>query len=604
MIRRRVPRFGDRRLAAHPLFRSGYVTLGLCLYLILYPTLNPVQPSTFARTLATIRSIDTSHTSHSFQTSKTSQTLQTAYYNHFAQTNNKNDSNRESSFRTGAFVAFDSESVPPSLSSNPQSLATPPIPPESTMPPSAFTEAIEQAIRAIQDKNPGLAQNAGESKQNSFGNLESSGENISPEKGGRYNAVVRIVAVTPEGIALGSGSLIAVSKDYGLILTNWHVVGGASGPIVVAFPGGYRSQAKILKTDEMWDLAAIAIWRPPVNPLSLSPTVPVKGDRLRIVGYGDGTYRCVEGVCTQFVAPDPTYPFEMLELSVAARHGDSGGPILNDRDEIAGVLFGAADNCTTGSHCGRVANFLREVMPLFQSLPEGPLPEAQKIAGIPRPEPMVRATEISDLSTNSNVPPFPDTPATISDTTTTSSDATVSNQPDTDAALPQSDDVPRVSNVSSSTDLTQDLTQDNSAQTAEAVGSSHSEPKSNSEPTPDDVDAFLTSPSMDSDILKEKASASDGTKEDTGVVTGPSPVLIIPSAEYSPQQNRPSATIEEAESPSDSEEKPLWLRGLHLFFDRPIYSVVRDILALIGCWTVLRYLVRTAIAERRRRHYG
>ena len=45
----------------------------------------------------------------------------------------------------------------------------------------------------------------------------------------------------------------------------------------------------------------------------------------------------------------------MVELAAPARNGDSGGPILNSRGELAGVLFGSAFGRTTGSYCGRAA---------------------------------------------------------------------------------------------------------------------------------------------------------------------------------------------------------------------------------------------------------
>jgi hypothetical protein len=61
----------------------------------------------------------------------------------------------------------------------------------------------------------------------------------------------------------------------------------------------------------------------------------------------------------------------VLELSVAARFGDSGGPILNSRGELAGVLFGANWTSTMGSYCGRVRVFLASAYSDFQRLPGG-----------------------------------------------------------------------------------------------------------------------------------------------------------------------------------------------------------------------------------------
>ena len=58
----------------------------------------------------------------------------------------------------------------------------------------------------------------------------------------------------------------------------------------------------------------------------------------------------------------------MVELSAAGANGDSGGPILNSRGELAGVLFGTAFGRTTGSYCGRVRWFLASVEGDFRNL--------------------------------------------------------------------------------------------------------------------------------------------------------------------------------------------------------------------------------------------
>jgi len=62
----------------------------------------------------------------------------------------------------------------------------------------------------------------------------------------------------------------------------------------------------------------------------------------------------------------------MLEVSVAARDGDSGGPILNAQGELAGVLFGAARGRTAGSFLRAVQWFLASVAPRFNSLATPP----------------------------------------------------------------------------------------------------------------------------------------------------------------------------------------------------------------------------------------
>ncbi len=191
-------------------------------------------------------------------------------------------------------------------------------------------------------------------------------------RNGIHPAVVRVVATDRDGFSLGSGTLVAVSEHHGLVVTNWHVVRDAAGPIAVVFPNGFRSQALVLKTDPVWDLAALAIWRPNVEPVPLSNTAPRPGEPLTIAGYGSGQYRTITGRCTQYVAPGLNKPFEMVELSAPARQGDSGGPIFNSRGELAGVLFGTARGQTSGSYCGRVRAFLESVRDDFYRLAPHP----------------------------------------------------------------------------------------------------------------------------------------------------------------------------------------------------------------------------------------
>ncbi len=176
-------------------------------------------------------------------------------------------------------------------------------------------------------------------------------------------AIVRIAAPENAAVSYGTGTLIDVRDQYGLVVTNWHVVRDATGPVEVRFPCGFRSKARALKVDADWDLAALVIWRPPVQPVHIATRAPRPGDVLTICGWGQGSYREATGTCTQYVAPRIDFPREMVELSVEARQGDSGGPILNQQGELAGVLFGAGHGFTLGSFGGRVETFLASLGP-------------------------------------------------------------------------------------------------------------------------------------------------------------------------------------------------------------------------------------------------
>ena len=182
-----------------------------------------------------------------------------------------------------------------------------------------------------------------------------------------HPAIVQVLVPDGGAYAQGSGSLIHLHDAYGVVITNWHVIRDATADVQVRFADGFQSAATVMKTDRDWDLAALVIWRPSVKPLPLASTAPRPGDTLTIAGYGPGDYRAVTGRCTQYVSPGDGFPYEMVELSAQARQGDSGGPILNQRGELAGVLFGAANGATSGSYVHRVRWFLEPVIRHLQT---------------------------------------------------------------------------------------------------------------------------------------------------------------------------------------------------------------------------------------------
>ena len=179
-----------------------------------------------------------------------------------------------------------------------------------------------------------------------------------------HPAVCRIIVPQRDGTSYGSGTLVDVKGKHGLVITNWHVVRDADGEIIVRFPNGYRSAGRVVKQDRDWDLAAVMIWQPKgIKPVAIAQQAPRPGQPLTIAGYGSGTYRAAQGRCTQYVSPGMHLPFEMVELSAPARNGDSGGPILDEQGNLAGVLFGTGRGRTSGSYSARVGRFLSTVVP-------------------------------------------------------------------------------------------------------------------------------------------------------------------------------------------------------------------------------------------------
>jgi Trypsin-like peptidase domain len=220
-----------------------------------------------------------------------------------------------------------------------------------------------------------------------------------------HPAVARIIVPEDGSTAFGSGTLVGVHDDRGLVVTNWHVVRDAVGLVDVVFPDGFHSHAKPLKVDSDWDLAALVIWRPKVEPVKIATQPPRPGDLLTIHGYGRGKYRIAMGHCTTYYAPKVDYPHEMVELDAEARQGDSGGPIFNQAGELAGVLFGAGQGTTLGSFAPRVRYFLASVAPDIDQT------NSKAIAAADRPAPNLTMTGKEESNEwTSNYPSSPWSP--------------------------------------------------------------------------------------------------------------------------------------------------------------------------------------------------
>lgn len=239
-----------------------------------------------------------------------------------------------------------------------------------------------------------------------------------------HPAVCRVAVEERDGKAYGSGTLIDCREAYGLVVTNWHVVHEAKGKIEVRFPDGFTSEARPLKLDETWDLAALVVWRPPIAPARLAMSPPQPGDRLTICGYGQGEYLQQTGRCTDYYSPEVGEPQEIVELNVQARQGDSGGPIFNDRGELAGVLFGAARGTTLGSFGGRVQTFLATLAPdigaakqptLLAQLPSS-MPPTEQVARTATPLPATGDPFLAaERAAPTPVSHFPTPPPALSD---------------------------------------------------------------------------------------------------------------------------------------------------------------------------------------------
>ncbi len=184
-------------------------------------------------------------------------------------------------------------------------------------------------------------------------------------------AIVRVFNAVGSGRAAGSGTLVDVGADHGLVVTCAHLFRDGSGTLSVAFPNQQTYAARLVKADAAADLAALVIAPPGVEPIAIAARYPRRGEPLVSCGYGgDGRLWCNRGQALGYVAAAPSRDVETLELSGTARLGDSGGPVLDQNHQLAAVLFGTNGRVVDGTYCGRVRSFLGELSPRYCPPPQ------------------------------------------------------------------------------------------------------------------------------------------------------------------------------------------------------------------------------------------
>ena len=160
-----------------------------------------------------------------------------------------------------------------------------------------------------------------------------------------------VLVVTEDG--LGSGTVI--SPD-GHILTNWHVLGGADWAGIVLKPKQDGKKitkadiryAKVIKVDEVADLALLKLIAPPANLTSVtlgSGDLIQIGADVHVIGHPTGeTWTYTKGFISQVRKGyswesnnGPKHTADVLQTQTPINPGNSGGPLFSDDGKLIGV---------------------------------------------------------------------------------------------------------------------------------------------------------------------------------------------------------------------------------------------------------------------------
>ena len=132
--------------------------------------------------------------------------------------------------------------------------------------------------------------------------------------------------------------------DNGHVVTNQHVVAGASS-ISVSFWNGVELDAEIVGTDPSTDLAVIRVDAPTglLSPLRIADSGAVDvGDPVLAMGSPFGlegtiTSGIVSALHREMTAPNNFTITDTIQTDAAINHGNSGGPLLDNRGRVIGV---------------------------------------------------------------------------------------------------------------------------------------------------------------------------------------------------------------------------------------------------------------------------
>jgi S1-C subfamily serine protease len=158
-----------------------------------------------------------------------------------------------------------------------------------------------------------------------------------------------VTSVTPFSVPVsGAGSGFVVAAG-GLILTNYHVVAGASS-LMVTLDDTRQVAAALVSTDALHDLALIKVNVAGLTPVTLGDSGTVRVGQLAIaIGSPLGTFTdsvtqgIVSGIDRTVTVGDGAAQTEknltgLIQTDAAINPGNSGGPLLDANGSVVGVI--------------------------------------------------------------------------------------------------------------------------------------------------------------------------------------------------------------------------------------------------------------------------
>jgi len=164
--------------------------------------------------------------------------------------------------------------------------------------------------------------------------------------------VVTVTSTLGYENATSAGTGMILSAD-GLVLTNNHVVEGATSIQVTVETTGKTYTATVLGTDKTADVALIKLQDASgLTPVTLDTNGVTSGEAVTAIGNAEGTGNLVAAAGsvtatnqTMTASTDSSTPETLsglIEFSASVVSGDSGGPVLDSNGQVVGITTAAS----------------------------------------------------------------------------------------------------------------------------------------------------------------------------------------------------------------------------------------------------------------------
>ena len=193
-----------------------------------------------------------------------------------------------------------------------------------------------------------------------------------------YDSAVYIEVTGDIASSGGSGFVYKKDKNNAYILTNYHVIKNGN-KYTVTFNNGKEESATLVGEDEYYDIAVLVVSNSDdIKVATLGDSTRLElGDTLFTVGAPlgkdymgtitkgivSGTGRMIEVKLTT-----GTYLMEVIQTDASINNGNSGGPLLNTKRQVIGMMF-LKDNSVDDVSFAIPINYILQTLDKLENRP-------------------------------------------------------------------------------------------------------------------------------------------------------------------------------------------------------------------------------------------